>query len=111
MLLKPSERLSRIELHRLARIPKLEYRRTAHLRNFMFKRKLDVHYIDNTQAPTHQHDAVKVKDIRANFTAVEKSVYCKGARVWNGLCVADSDIQDFKKFKEKQKKWMMSMIQ
>ena len=29
--LKPRERLSRTELHRLARIPKLEYRRTAHL--------------------------------------------------------------------------------
>ena len=70
----------------------------------MFKRKLDVHYIDNTQAPTRQHDAVKVKDIRVNFTTVEKSVYCKGAREWNGLCVADRNIQDFKKFKEKQKK-------
>ena len=109
--LKSNERLSRIELHRLARIPKLEFRRTAHLRNFMFKRKLDVHYIDNTQAPTRQHDAVKVKDVRVNFTAVEKSVYCKGSREWNGLCVADRNIQDFKKFKEKQKKWMMSVIQ
>ena len=58
----------------------LEQRRTAHLRNFMFKRKDNIDYVDMRETGTRQRDAIIMKTIKANLKVFENSVYYKGAK-------------------------------
>ena len=43
-----------------SKLPKLEYRRLAYLRNYMYKRKEDQSYLDNGMVVTRRGDAVSV---------------------------------------------------
>ena len=55
-------RTSKNNIHNIAQMPELKHRCTAHLRNFMFKRKYRL------------HDATLMTTYRANYSAVERSV-------------------------------------
>ena len=103
-------RIPRIKLLYLTQIPELKYRCTAHLRNFIFKRKNRPEYIDQKPARTRLHDGVLMETYKANYAAVDRSVSYKGPREWNNLSVQDRNIQTYGTFKFRQKKCLQSKI-
>ena len=103
-------RTSTNNTHNIAQMPELKHRRTAHLRNVMFKRKYRAEYIDYNPVRTRLHDATLMTTYRANYSAVERSVSYKGAREWNNLSIQDRNIQLYETFKFRQKKWLYSKI-
>ena len=108
--LNSGPRNSRNTLHVQAEIPLLEFRRISHLRNYMYKRKENPVYIENAQVNTRRHDAVMVKSVQANYTLVERSIFCKGAKEWNNLDLNQRNIPTFERFKAFQKRWLKSTI-
>ena len=58
-------------LHQFAQVPMLEARREVHLRNFMFKRKTDVNYLNMRNIRTRLHDA-HVRNIKIMYFIVEQ---------------------------------------
>ena len=94
----------------VAQMPELKHHRTAHLRNFMFKRKYRAEYIDCNPVRTRLHDATLMTTYRANYSADERSVSYKAAREWNNLSIQDRNIQLYETFKFRQKKWLYSKI-
>ena len=68
-------RTPRVELMWQSKLPKLEYRRLAHLGNYMYKRKEDPSYLDNRMVVTRRGDAVSVKVNRANLAVFKKVLY------------------------------------
>ena len=110
MCLNINEKTSRVELNARSKIPKLEYRRTSHIRNSMFKRKDLPRYRDENDTRTRRQDAVLVKTKRANCSAFERSVYYHGAKEWNNLPVYIRNITSYEEFKLTQKRWLLSML-
>ena len=76
----------------------------------MYKRKETPVYIENAQVNTRRHDAVMVKSVKANYTLVERSIFCKGAKEWNSLDLNQRNIPTFERFKAFQKWWLKSTI-
>ena len=97
-------------LHFETKISMLEQRRTAHLRNFMFKRKDNIDYVDMRETGTRQRDAIIMKTIKANLKVFENSVYYKGAKEWNDLPINVRKSASYESFKASQKKWLMGTI-
>ena len=85
-----------------SKLPKLEYRRLAYLRNYMYKRKEDQSYLDNGMVVTRRGDAVSV---------FEKSVLYRGAKEWNTLAVELRNIPTLiEGFKWIQRQWLLSTL-
>ena len=98
------------ELHVRSKVPYLVRRREAHLLNFMYKRKNHIHYQVARPRNTRLFEAVIVNDVRANKKAVERSVYCKGARAWNALPASIRNIQTYDAFKANRRAWLLQSL-
>ena len=85
--LRSAPRESTENLHKKAKVPLLENRRLAHLRNVMFKRKELGIGEDQNPSRTRIHDAYTFKVVPARNKAFERSICYKGAREWNRLNV------------------------
>ena len=103
-------RTHRQDLLDLAKLPRLCYRRQAHLRNFMYKRKNIPDYIDQGEHKTRIHDAPVMITIRANNSQFAKSVLLRGANEWNSLTAVVRNIPTLLCFKNAQKKWLHNKI-
>ena len=98
------------ELHVRSKVPYLVRRREAHLLNFMHKRKNHIHYQVARPRNTRLFEAVIVNEVRANKKAVERSVYCKGARAWNALPASIRNIQTYDAFKANRRTWLLQSV-
>ena len=69
-----------ILLHRECKIAKLEARRIAHLRMFMFKQKGHEMIVNRRDVCTRAHDALLFTMIRPNNEKYKRNIYYKGAQ-------------------------------
>ena len=100
----------RIELLSRGQLPKLEYRRIAHLRNYMHKRSKTEKYMDKTDIQTRAHQAPLFTILKTDTKAFDKSVLIKGGLEWNNLSADIRLLDTYDKFKTKQKEWLCSKI-
>ena len=98
--------ISRIELHQQCKISKLEVRRIAHLRMFMFKQCENELILNIREIHTRAHDAPLFKTDRPNNETYKRNIYYNGALRWNELTVDTRNIEDYSTFKNNQKEWM-----
>ena len=98
------------DLHREAKCPKLESRRSAHINNFMFNRIDRSDLVDNRPIRTRAHDAPLFRvDIPKNET-FKRSVAYAGSTKWNALPTEMRNIKSTAVFKNTQKRVMMDTV-
>ena len=98
------------DLHREAKCPKLESRRSAHVNNFMFNRIDRSDLVDNRPIRTRAHDAPLFRvDIPKNET-FKRSVAYAGSTKWNALPTEMRNIKSTAVFKNTQKRVMMDTV-
>ena len=98
------------ELHTKCNLSELKFRRTAHLRNYMFKIKNVTRHIvnnDNITINTRLHDGPVFKVAHPNSEPIKRSVMYAGAIEWNNLEADIRNIEDPVKFRRVQKFWML----
>ena len=108
--LKSPARTPSDQVHSTTGVPYLEFRRKAHLRNFMYSRKDDPKYLDTGRTNTHARDAALVKVIPPKSTVFERSVLYKAAIEWNNLDVGSRSIVNKAMFKAHQKRWLKDSV-
>ena len=91
------------QLHNTCNINKLEYRRRAHLLNFVYKRAQSFEYVNEGRRELRRFDAPVLMETRANNKSFERSILYQGAKLWNDQLPADRSIATHKEFKRKQK--------
>ena len=91
------------QLHIETGIPLLKDRRHMHLLNYMYKRKGKQNHQNSMSGRTRLFDAVVFDNVTPHKTAVERSVYCKGAHAWNKLPAGVQNLQTYDMFKNYQK--------
>ena len=96
-------------LHIETGIPLLKDRRHMHLLNYMYKRKGKQDHQNSMSGRTRLFDAVVFDNVTPHKTAVERSVYCKGAQAWNELPSGVHNIQTYDLFKTYQKHEVLKM--
>ena len=74
-----------------------------HLLNYMYKRKGKQNHQNSMSGRTRLFDAVVFDNVTPHKTAVERSVYCKGAHAWNKLPAGVRNLQTYDMFKNYQK--------
>ena len=79
--------MSTIKLHAITKMPMLKYRRTSHLRNYIFRRSQDPEYLDNRDIRTRRIEAPIMKVPTPQCKTSMGSVLYKGAIEWNNLDV------------------------
>ena len=94
------------ELHRRTVMPKLQYRRTAHINNFMFKRLNRIDLRDIRDIRTRAHDAPLFKVPIPKLEAFKRSMVYAGSVQWNSLPADVRNIKSYHAFKAKQKQLM-----
>ena len=99
--------LSRIRLHQDCKISKLDVRRTAHLRLFMFKQRNNEMIVNRREVHTRAHDALLFQTKRPSNEQYKRNIYYNGALRWNEMSVANRGIESYNIFKTRQKKWML----
>ena len=100
----------RVELLSRSKLPLLTYRRTAHLRNYMYKRSKIDKYLDKADIQTRAHAAPLFKIPKSDTKTFDKSILIKGGTEWNNLPVEKRNIGTYNTFKLDQKKWLYNMI-
>ena len=108
--LEKNRRFNTGKSHRLAKVPFLNDRRAAHVRNFMYKRKDNRALLNNREIRTRAHDAPVFNVPIPRCEAVKRSVCFHGSNEWNSLPAETRNIQEFEAFKRKQKLVMMIPI-
>ena len=91
------------QLHIETGIPLLKDRHHMHLLNYMYKRKGKQNHQNSMSGRTRLFDAVVFDNVTPHKTAVERSVYCKGAHAWNKLPAGVRNLQTYDMFKNYQK--------
>ena len=87
------------QLHNTCNINKLEYRRRAHLLNFVYKRAQSFEYVNEGRRELRRFDAPVLMETRANNKSFERSILYQGAKLWNDQLPADRSIATHKEFK------------
>ena len=108
--LKANIRTPRVELLNRANIPLLSYRRIAHLRNYMFKRKRVEDYLDKSDIKTRAHAAPLFIIPKSDTKTLDRSILVKGGKEWNSLTVQTRNIKSYDSFKLTQKRWLWDKI-
>ena len=96
-----------IRLHQLCKIAKLEVRRIAHLRMFMFNQRENELIVNRRNVFTRAHDAPLFITYKPNNEKYKRNIFYNGAIHWNELSVKSRNTQKYDNFKETQKKWML----
>ena len=99
------------DLHRVTKCPKLEIRRNAHLRNFMFNRSYKEELLDKRDIRTRAHDAPLFKIAVPKNETYKRSVAFAGASEWNALPANIRNINSSPEFKRIQKRDMLSSLE
>ena len=108
--LKTEERTSVKQIHKLASLPELKYRRIAHLRKIPYIRsKMPKYQLVRTRN-TRRNDAIQLQYWLARNNRVANSLFNQCARTWNVLDPVIRNTPTIKEFKLKQKKWLKSCI-
>ena len=108
--LKANIRTARVELLTRANLPLLAFRRTVHLRNYMYKRsKIDT-YLDKAEIQTRAHTAPLFKIPKSDTKTYDKSILVKGGTEWNSLSAEIRNKDTYNNFKLHQKCWLYSMV-
>ena len=87
------------ELHNTCNVNKLSHRREAHLLNFVYKRALNMEYVQEGNRNLRRFDATIMKEIKKNNKKFERSILFQGAKMWNGQTVEDRSIATHVLFK------------
>ena len=95
-------------IHSTVKTAKLEYRRKAHLRSFMYSKLGDESLIDDLPINTRSRDAPLFKVSTPNLEVFKKSVKYNGAVEWNNLPIDLRSANHILSFKYQQKKWLNS---
>ena len=74
------EHVPTVLLHQECKIAKLEVRRIAHLRMFMFKQKNNVMIVNRREVNTRAHDALLFTLFRPNNEKYKRNIYYNGAQ-------------------------------
>ena len=77
--LKANIRTARVDLLSRAHLPLLSYRRTAHLRNYMFKRKKINDYMDKSDVKTRAHAAPLFIVPKSDTKTFDRRIVVKGS--------------------------------
>ena len=93
--------------HKLAKVPFLKDRRAAHVCNFMFKRKSNKALLNNREIRTRAHDAPLFNVPISRCESFKRIVSFHGSNAWNELKVETRNIDNYQKFKFKQKGVML----
>ena len=97
-------------IHDRTKVPKLEFRRKVHLRNFMFRlRKVD-NLLCSSDVGTRARDAPLFKTKIPKCGAYKRSVLYNGATEWNSLSVELRNLDLLLPFKFHQKRWLLETI-
>ena len=96
------------EMHRQAKLCKLEKRRNIHVYNFMFKQKENQDIVDVREICTRAHDAILFNTIIPKCEKYKKNVYYYGARMWNELPVKERKMDRYETFKNVQKRKVLN---
>ena len=97
-------------LHKLANLPELRTRRTAHIRTYAYKRSKNPNYVMENYRPTRANEATQLKSWRARNNKVSNSPHNTCAREWNSLDPISRNLPTLEEFKLSQKKWLKSTI-
>ena len=99
-----------ILLHRECKLAKLEARRIAHVRMFMYKQKGNEMIVNNMEIHTRAHDALLFTTILPRNEKYKRNIYYNGALKWNELSVQIRQCDTYETFKSKQKEWSLHTI-
>ena len=97
-------------IHKLANVPFLKDRREAHVLNFMYIRKKDVHLLNCREIRTRAHDAPLFNITIPRCEAFKRSVGYFGALSWNELTPKIRNTDTLLAFKQIQKLKMLSPL-
>ena len=97
-------------VHKLANVPFLKDRRRAHVMNFMYGRKSNVHLLNRREIRTRAHDAPLFNVIIPRCEAFKRSVGYSGAVGWNELPPNVRNLNTLVEFKNLQKKKMLNPL-
>ena len=100
-------RFSTEAVHKLASVPFLEVRRTAHTLNFMYKRQDRRELLNLIQIRTRAHDAPLFKVKIPRCEAYKRSVGYAGAVSWNNQPANVRNTDSYLTFKSIQKRAML----
>ena len=98
-------------IHSVAKTPKLESRRKAHLLNCMYLNLGKPHLIDNKPVNTRARDAPLFNVLFPNIEAFKRSVLYNGAMAWNALPPNTRNVDQYLSFKSQQLKWLNTIYQ
>ena len=106
LVLRVEDRVPVILIHQQAKISKLNARREAHLRQFMFKQQGNMSIVNQRDVRTRAHDAILFTTLIPKNEKYRRSVFYRGANTWNNLSVDLRNMENFEAFKLAQKKWL-----
>ena len=96
--------------HVQAKVPYLEDRRLAHVRNFMYKRKSNRELLNNREIRTRAHDAPVFEVPIPRCESFKRSVCFHGSNKWDNLPAKTRNIVSFPAFKHAQKIEMLQPL-
>ena len=94
----------------VTKVPKLEFRRKAHVNNFMHGRLARQELVDHRDIRTRLHDAPMFLTKIPNLEAYKRAVEYYGAVSWNKLPADIRGIEDPSVFKNRQKDILLRSI-
>ena len=97
--------------HGLTKVPFLKNRRSAHVLNFMYKRKANVRLMNVREIRTRAHDAPLFEVEIPRCEAFKRSVGYFGSVEWNNLTPDVRNTGSYLAFKNIQKKNMLDQLQ
>ena len=103
-------RFSTEAIHKLSNVPFLRDRRKAHLLNFMYLRKSNVHLLNNREIRTRAHDAPLFEVPVPRCEAFMRSLSYWGTTSWNNLSPDLRKINSYPEFKRTQKLKMLQPL-
>ena len=96
------------DLHSRYKVGYLEYRRQAHLKNFMFKQRNNDNVIDRRDIPTRSYGATIFNVALPRYEKYKCSTFYRGAIAWNQLPAHQRNIPLYTDFKYVQKLEMLA---
>ena len=97
--LNANRRTARVDLLARAKLPLLSFRRTAHLRNYMYKRSKIDQYLDKSDTRTRAHAAPLFAIPKSDTKTFDRSILVNGGTEWNKLSVDIRNSNSYNSFK------------
>ena len=96
--------------HKLSNVAFLKDRRTSHVLNFMFKRKVNTELLNRREIRTRAHDAPLFNVKIPRCEPFKRSVGYFGSEAWNMLDPTTRNTKDYLLFKHQQKQNMLKPL-